>query len=285
MQRATLITMLCLLTPLPAAAFNFDIGDAFEAVVKAKKMQQQSSDATTEISEPKEVELGDGIASTLLGAAPLYPDARVQKYVNDVGRWLSLQTERPDLPWEFGVLDNSGINAFATPGGRIFITKGLLLRIHSESELAGVLAHEIAHVLRKHHLNAIKKGARIGLAAEFANMAIEHAGVNSAATKLVSAGTELYTRGLDKGDELQADRMGVIIAARAGYDPYGLPAVLQNLQLIDPKDSSVTMMFKTHPPLDDRLDQLDKLMSVSMTPYENQPDLESRFKREVVIKQ
>src|SRR6202795_214182 len=72
--------------------------------------------------------------------------ARMQRYVNNVGRWIASQSERPDLPWQFGVLDAPQLNAFAVPGGTIFITRGLVQRMRSEAELAGVLAHEIAHV-------------------------------------------------------------------------------------------------------------------------------------------
>jgi predicted Zn-dependent protease len=253
-----------------AAAFDFDLGQALKTL---QKVQQ----ATADVSEPKEVELGDGIASNLLGAAPLLQDAAVQRYVNSVGRWLALQTERPDLPWQFGVLDDPDINAFAVPGGRVFITKGLLMRMKSEAELAGVLGHEISHVLKKHHLQAIKKGARSELLAEFAERAAQRNEAHPALTKLISAGTEVYARGLDKNDEFEADRMGVVIAARAGYDPYGLPAVLQTLQGIDPHDSALALMFKTHPPLNDRLQLLDKLMPAPFERFESQPDLAPRF--------
>lgn len=257
----------------PACAFDFgnlDIGKTMETLQKIKK-------ANTEIDEPEEIELGKGIASNLLGAAPLYKNQRVQQYVNQVGRWLALQTERPDLPWQFGVLDDNDINAFAAPGGQVYITKGLLARMHSEAELAGVLAHEISHVLRKHHLQAIKKGARTELIAEFTSEVIKEKGGNPALNKLVSAGTEVYTRGLDKKDEFEADRMGVVIAARGGYDPYGLPAVLQTLQSINPQDSGLALLFKTHPALSERLSLLDQVMEGAFEGYENQPDLSNRF--------
>ncbi len=260
--------------------FAFDFGnlqDLKGAMEKAQKVQEKVRTATEDISEPKEIEMGDGIASNLLGAAPLLQNRAVQKYVNDVGRWLALQTERPDLPWQFGVLDDNDINAFAAPGGYVFVTKGLLTQMHSEAELAGVLAHEISHVLRRHHLNAIKKGARTGLVAEFASAALKEAGADPALNKLVNAGTELYARGLDKADEFEADRMGVVIATRAGYDPYGLPAVLQTLQGLNPQDSKLSLMFKTHPALSDRLDRLDREMAGRFDKFENQPDLASRF--------
>lgn len=262
----------CAATPAGAFDFNFgDIGKAIQTISKVK-------DATTDITEPQEIELGAGIASNLLGAAPLWKKPGVQRYVNEVGLWLALQTERPELPWHFGVLDDSNINAFATPGGNIFITRGLLQRMNSESELAGVLAHEISHVLRKHHLEAIKKSARTSLLADVATEAVDSKGHNPAISKLAGAGTELFARGLDKEDEFEADRMGVVIAARAGYDPYGLPAVLQMLEGINPQDSDLALMFKTHPTPADRLSLLDSLMSNGFEGYDTRPSLAARFK-------
>jgi predicted Zn-dependent protease len=232
--------------------------------------------ATREASQDEEIALGGDVAARLVGAAPLVADARVQRYVNHVGRWLASQTERADLPWKFGVLEAPQVNAFAVPGGTIFITRGLLEKMGSEAELAGVLGHEIAHVLRKHHLKAIQKGALASLSGDVAGAALTN--VNSEARhKLVSFGTEMYSRGLDKGDELEADRLGVVIAARAGYDAYGLPSVLQTLQGMNASDSAVALMFKTHPAPGERLDQLGKRMQPTLDAYADQAQLKSRF--------
>ena len=185
------------------------------------------------------------------------PTRGLQRYVNHVGRWLAAQTERPDLPWQFGVLDSPQVNAFAVPGGTIFITRGLLERMRSEAELAGVLGHEIVHVLRKHHLKAIQKGAQSALAGD----ALVHAlrdRAGPARDKLIAFGTEMYSRGLDKSDELEADRLGVVIAARGGYDAYGLPSVLQTLQAMSAQDSALALMFKTHPAPAERLNSLER---------------------------
>jgi predicted Zn-dependent protease len=200
----------------------------------------------------------------------------VQRYVNNVGRWLASQTERPDLPWKFGVLEAPQVNAFAVPGGTIFITRGLLDKMGSEAELAGVLGHEIAHVLRKHHLKAIQKGALASLSGDVAGAALTN--VNSEARhKLVAFSTEMYSRGLDKGDELEADRLGVVIAARGGYDAYGLPTVLQALQAMNASDSALALMFKTHPAPGERLDALGKKMQPTLDAYADQAQLQSRF--------
>lgn len=264
--------LLLLLAAVPASAFDLNLlnlNKVGSLLGKIKDVQ--------EVDEKGEIRIGQGVASNLLGAAPLAADMRMQKYVNQLGRWLALQTERPDLNWHFGVLDSPNVNAFATPGGYIFITKGLLLKLRNEAELAGVLAHEIAHVLRRHHLNAIQKGAQTGIAADVLSLATQNNQHSAALDKVINAGTELYARGLDKDDEFEADRMGVIIAARAGYDPYALPAVLQTLEAMNPQDSGLALMFKTHPTPASRLELLDKAMQTSLDKYAGQPTLAARF--------
>lgn len=215
--------------------------------------------ATRETSEPEEIKIGQEFAATLLGAKPLAADPALQRYVNALGRWLALQTERPDLPWTFGVLEDPGFNAFATPGGYIFVTRGLMERMRSEAELAGVLAHEIAHVLKKHHLEAVQKNAGFALLGDFLGAAGK--GSNpEARNALLNVGRKLYASGLDKGDELEADRLGVVIAARAGYDAYGLPSVLQMLQAKSAGDADFSLLFKTHPLPAERIEVLERLM-------------------------
>jgi len=209
------------------------------------------------IDEPEEIQIGQDFAATLLGAKPMMADEHLQRYVNALGHYLALQTERQDLPWTFAVLDDPGFNAFATPGGYIFVTRGLVEHMHSESELAGVLAHEIGHVLRKHYLKAVQKNAGVDLLGDFA---AAKGGNSQIKASIVNFAKNLYSKGLDKEDEFEADRVGVVIAARAGYDPFGLPSVIQILQEQSAVDSNFSLLLKTHPPPGDRLDRLDKLM-------------------------
>lgn len=273
MRRAAALVCLAALAALAAtpaqAQFNLNINKLLDTAKNVAK-------ATGEIDEKEEIEIGREMASRILGAAPLVADEGLQRYVNRVGRWLAAQTERPDLPWKFGVLDAPQLNAFATPGGHIFVTRGLVARMNNEAELAGVLAHEIVHVLKKHHLQAIRKSAQL----ELANTAISTFARQDRNTptreKLLSAGSELFARGLDKSDELEADRLGVVVAARGGYDPYGLPAVLQTLQAMNPEDSGLALMFKTHPAPAERLDALEKMQSV-LDAHAAQRQLAGRF--------
>jgi predicted Zn-dependent protease len=265
----TRVLALCLLLAALPAQAQFNLNRLLDSAKNIGK-------ATQEIGEKEEIEIGRDMAARLLGAAPLMANDGVQRYVNHVGRWLASQTERPDLPWRFGVLEAPQLNAFATPGGHIFITRGLLERMRNESELAGVLAHEIAHVLKKHHLQAIQKGARMELAGAALSTLARQDRNTPSREKLLAAGTELFSRGLDKSDELEADRLGVVIAARGGYDAYGLPSVLQTLQAMNPEDSGVALMFKTHPAPGERLGALER-MQPTLDAYAGQPQLADRF--------
>lgn len=261
------------LSTVAGAQFNLNLNRLIDTV---KNVGQ----ASTEINEQQEAELGKEYASVLVGAAPLFDNADAQRYVNQVGRWLTLNSERPDLNWRFGVLDSDNINAFATPGGYVFITRGLLVRLRSEAELAGVLGHEIAHVVKKHHLNALRKGAGMQVGTNILGEFAAQRGANRMLSdKLVSGFKEVMLRGLDKDDEYEADRMGVVIAARAGYDPYGLPAVLQMLQGMNAQDSGLSLLFATHPTPDARLDTLDSVMGTRLDRYSAQPPAAERFAR------
>ena len=274
-MRFALALLIALAASSAHAQFNLDFNRIIDTVKNAGKALQ-------DIGQPEEIQIGHDMAARLLGAAPLVPDPRLQQYVNHVGRWLAAQTERPDLPWRFGVMDAPQLNAFAVPGGTIFVTRGLVARMKSEAELAGVLAHEISHVLRKHHLKAIQKGAQTALAGEVLSTAVQNQ--NSVAReKLISFGAEMYTRGLDKSDELEADRLGVVIAARAGYDAYGLPGVLQTLQAMNAEDSGLALMFKTHPAPAERLDALGDKLQPTLERYARQPQLAERFARETKL--
>lgn len=282
MRRANKITKRLLLplafviaaTTVLAGCVNRDLSrlDVGSMLTSAKK-------AFGETDPEQEQLIGEEAVSVLLGAVPLLENDPLQRYVNRVGHWVALHTERKELAWKFAVLDSPDINAFAAPGGYILITKGLLLQMNSESELAGALAHETVHVVRKHHLSAVQKNARLNLAANVAKAGVdnEHA---ETMEKLSNGFKELYARGLDKEDEFEADRMGMVIATRAGYDPYGLPAVLQTLAGMNQDDASLSFLFKTHPPPAKRLSVLEQLFD-RLDPYARQPQLEDRFKQQI----
>lgn len=250
----------------------------------AKGGAAKVADAATikPITPEQEAKIGLNAAALLLGAAPLVRDDALQKYVNRVGRWVAVQTGRTDIKWRFGVLDTPNINAFAAPSGYVFITDGLFRKLKNESELAAALGHEIAHVTRRHHAIAIAKKDRVGA---LANLAGDAAGavtlgvgkaVVGAVGNLVKG---VYAAGLDKGDEYEADRLGVVYAVRAGYHPYGLPRVLMTIAEL-PADAGLELLVATHPQPTARLEALDKAMADKLIKYEASGlDNTSVFKR------
>jgi beta-barrel assembly-enhancing protease len=234
------------------------------------KLGKRAVEATQQLSEEEEVELGRGIAANVLGAAPLVRDDGLQRYVNQVGLWLAMHTDRADLPWRFGVIDSPSVNAFALPGGTVLITRGLYDNLRDEGELAGVLAHEIAHVVERHQVKAIQKAMGRDFATEMAGEAVgrsDNEMVRRFGSRAFTAGTEVLARGLDKKDEFQADQRGMVIAARAGYNPFGLAGVLQTLDTASAQDEAVALLFATHPPPAARLERLDAAVGERLDKY------------------
>lgn len=280
-MKAKIILAACLLSAGTAQA-QFDwkktLGGLADKAGEASKVLAGRSDE-------QEQKLGAEWAATLLGAAPLVDDAALQHYVNELGLWIALHSGRPALPWRFGVLDSPNINAFATPGGYVLVTRGLLAELRDEAELAGVLAHEIAHVVKKHHLNAILKAQGVGLGAELVGKCADNKlGHGEVTDRLVGGLKEISLRGLDKSDEYQADRMALVLAARAGYDPFGLPRVLQKLEALNAKDSALALLFETHPAPSARLDALETAVGSKLDAVASQPAFSERFRASVKLR-
>lgn len=184
-----------------------------------------------------------------------YEDPRVLKYVNLVGSSVAQFSDRPNIPYHFAVLNSEQPNAFATPGGYIFVTIGLLKSVRNEAELAGVLGHEIAHVSEKHALETIQKGKTLKGIGEFSLTVMNKdpglfAGVIGELTEM------LFQRGLDRAMEYEADRIGTEYASRVGYNAMGLRDFLNTLKREEGQVASI--FFQTHPPMDMRVSRLDR---------------------------
>jgi len=274
-------------------SYAFDLGgfikknipdqpDKKEQSSKSKETKQPSISALTGMvggtPVEEEIAIGKEISGRLLGASPLVEDDKLQRYLNKVGKLLAMQSGRSDIDWYFGVIESDDINAFAAPGGYIFITRGLYLKFNNEAELAGVLAHEIGHVIKKHHLKLLKKGRAIEAGRGFLSSKLgEGDGSSEAIKKMLGSGAEILARGLDKNAEYEADRIGVVVSTRAGYDSYGLPTVLQEIGHVSDDDSSVELLFKTHPHPDARLTELEDAMRDRFDKYDDGKILEARF--------
>lgn len=268
---------------------QFNLNKIFDNVKKVTDTASKLAEANKEFTQDEEIALGQGIAASVLGASTLHPNQEVQQYVNRVGLWIASQSERADLPWTFGVLETESISAFAIPGGIVFVSYGLLKRLNNESELAGVLAHEIAHVVQKHNLKAIQSHASgevwSSLGKDVAGQAIarrgnDRYGLKSAAADagvgLVKDG--VFLKPLDRGLEFEADRVGAVLAARAGYDPNGLVAAQQMLQSATAEEASASHFLSSHPPPAERIAEMEKLAPKLLDRFAGQGQLEARYK-------
>lgn len=298
MMRRVMISLF--LAGMTTASMAFDLGGLIEQATQQKgageertTTQGDTSDSeaakqagiasllgmVAETPVEEEVAIGREITGRLLGASTLVKDRKLQRYVNKVGKWVALQSGRDELTWHFGVIESDDINAFAMPGGYILVTKGLYQKLNNEAELAGVLAHEIGHVIKKHHLKILKKGQAIAAGGSLLQSKAGGEDESGAISRLIGSGAEIMARGLDKEAEHEADRLGVVLATRAGYDSYGLPAVLQEIGHVGSNENSVSLLFKTHPHPDVRLTRLDSAMGERFDDFGHGKSLPGRLYR------
>lgn len=244
-MKTALVAIVLLVAATPAFAQFGKLGDL---AGKAGKLATEMN-----ISEQEERELGERVSATVRTEFGVVQDPAVTKYVSLLGSLLAKASSRPGLRWEFIVLDTDGVNAFAAPGGIVHITKGALGLIKSEAELAGVLGHEIAHITKKHTVNAIQKNKAI-------KMTTEEVGAKGSAyySKLANAAYDnIVERGFDRGDEDDADQEGLRLANRGGYNPAALGSFLGKLMERN-KGLSGTKpngLFSTHPDTQARIDK------------------------------
>lgn len=210
----------------------------------------------------EELALGPQIAGRVLGARPLWNDAAAQKRVNLIGRWVALQTSRADLPWAFGMIDTPEVNAFAAPGGYVLVTRGLYELLSSDSEVAAVLGHEISHCVQRDHYNVIRKQEMASMGKDVVSSKID-VGSGSPAEMFARQyveehGATIMLTSLDREAEYRADKAAEIYLARSGMNPMALYSVLQKMIALGSKSASLEALYKTHPPLDARMDRIDK---------------------------
>ncbi len=279
---------LLLLLSIFSMAHAFDLGGLVKEITKEPAAEPGQEDAPKqsgllgmlgETPVEEEVAIGREITGRLLGAAPLVADRQLQSYINKVGAWVAQQSGRSDIDWHFGVIASEDINAFAAPGGYILITRGLYRKLNNEAELAGVLAHEVGHVIKKHHLKLLKQGRLIEMGGSLLKQQAGDSERGRMIGKMIGSGAEVLARGLDKQAEYEADRIGVVLSARAGYDPYGLPSVLQDIGHLSADDTAVALLFKTHPHPEHRLVELSSAMERKAEQFEGGRSVAERFYR------
>ncbi|MDX1563925.1 MAG: M48 family metallopeptidase [Phycisphaeraceae bacterium] len=208
------------------------------------------------ISEEQEIQIGTESAPRFLQqmGGPL-PDAQIRRYVSDIGRRLASTSERPELPWEFYVVDSAMLNAFALPGGKIFISRGLMARLSNEAQLAGVLAHEIAHITAQHINQQMTQSTLLSLGIQ---IVVEAAGSQWAGV-LGGYGGKLYLLRFGRGQEIQSDELALRYLQAAGYDPEGMLGVLLVLKEASGGSGGLEML-QTHPLPQTRIDRTRRLL-------------------------
>jgi predicted Zn-dependent protease len=228
----------------------------------------QAEKAARPITETEEYYIGRGVAARILSQYAVYEQPDAMRYINYVGRTLAMNSSRPYTygGYHFAVLDTGEINAFACPGGMIFVTRGMLDIVQSEDQLAAVLAHEIGHINAKHGLKAISRARWTQVATA---LGLEAAKVYSGAqlTNLVELfqGTvddvfkAIVVNGYGREDEFAADELAENIMGDSGYDPRALADVLANLEGV--KGNVKGGIFATHPDMAVRLQSAGVLSS------------------------
>ena len=206
------------------------------------------------VSEEQEVEMG-------LKAAPQfekefggeYPDPVVQDYFKSVGMRLVEHTDRPDLPWDFEVLNSKEVNAFALPGGPIYMTAGLLFQLENEAQLASILAHEVAHVARRHSAQQIERTQILSGGSSLLGAVIGNDTIGSASQLVAGLAVMQYSR----GHEREADKVGMRILAQEGY---ALEEMVEAMRIIKKASGGggTPEFLSTHPDPGNRIEYLEE---------------------------
>lgn len=227
------------------------LGQIGGAITAAKKVNQLRD---LQMTDEEEQKLGQAVSEKIRTRYGVVQDAAVHRYISLVGGVLAQASTRPALPWTFIVLDTDGVNAFASPGGYVHITRGALALINNEAELAGVLGHEIIHVTEKHTIKAIQKSKAVQMGAEET--------LSGSAGLMERAVTATYENIVEKGfgrsEENESDQTGIVLANTLGYAPQGLAGFLTTLQERNKSATEKRGLFASHPEMKERLDRLAK---------------------------
>lgn len=199
------------------------------------------------------------------------PSPAIQQYVSDLGHKLAAVSERPDLDWEFHAVDSSVINAFALPGGKVFITRGLMQDLNNEAQLAGVLGHEVGHVTAQHIGQQMTRamiitglGVGVGVAGQQTdNDWLKVLGVGT------SVGGGLYMLSYGRDQETQSDELGVRYMTKLGYNPIGQIQVMKVLKRASGGGGGGMEILSTHPLPDSRIKHLNSFIKKQYPDYDD----------------
>lgn len=206
-----------------------------------------------EVSQDEEVQLGRRNAAQVDAQLPLVRDPVATRYVQDLGLSIARETERSDLEWRFRIIDSREVNAFALPGGFIYVNRGLIERAGRLDELAGVLGHEIGHVVRRHSVQQLQKQTKTGVAVELGCRLTDLCGSEVARAAIQVGGAALFAR-YSRHDEAEADSVAVAFMIDAGIDPRGIPTLFRKLMEERRRSPGpIEGFFASHPLEEDRI--------------------------------
>ncbi|MFN3716438.1 MAG: M48 family metalloprotease [Thiobacillus sp.] len=218
------------------------------------------------MSEQQEIQMGEAAHKDVLKEYPALDHPALQAYVDAIGQNLARHSHRPNLKWHFTVVDSPDVNAFALPGGYIYITRGIMAYLNSEAELAGVIGHEIGHVTARHGVRQQSAATAAGVGAILGSILVPGLN-NQAGASLLQTLAQAWTAGYGREHELESDRLGAQYLARSGYDPQAMVrvvGVLKNQELFAAEQArrdgrqprTYHGTFDTHPSNDARLLQV-----------------------------
>ena len=219
------------------------------------------------MSMRQEIELGREADADISRQMGLYDDGELQRYVSDLGREMAAESEFPDLPWTFKVIDDDTVNAFALPGGYIYVTRGILAHFNSEAQLAGVLGHEIGHVTGRHGSSRLSRAqmTELGL-----GLAIVLQPELERFAPLAGTGMQLLFLSFSRTHEHEADELGVRYMARSGYNPEALIDVMETLRRVSDAGGGgrIPEWLSTHPHPENRQEEIQKhINALDPQPY------------------
>ncbi|HEX2780276.1 MAG TPA: M48 family metallopeptidase [Gemmatimonadaceae bacterium] len=214
------------------------------------------------VSTQQEAQIGASEAAQVSAQLPMLNDPVIDGYVNDLGNRIAHTTSRADLDWHFAVVNTDVVNAFALPGGYIFVNRGVLARADNASELAGVLGHEVEHVVRRHSVKQMEQmqGAQVGVGLA---CALTNVCNNQAAAAAINVGGAAVFAKFSRQDEIQADEGGFQNVLRSGYNPNGMLTFFQKLLAEEQSGGggAVANWFSDHPGTQDRIADIQRMLN------------------------
>src|SRR3954468_12145378 len=215
------------------------------------------------VSTQQEVQMGQEEAQQVNAQLPMVQDATIQSYVNSLGQRIARTTSRSDLQWQFQVVNSDVVNPFALPGGFVYVNRGVLERASSMSEIAGVLGHEIEHVVERHSVKQMEQaqGANVGVGILCALTGVCQSGLAQAAINV--GGTAVFAK-FSRTDEIQADEGGFNNVIRAGISPRGMLTLFQKLLAEEQQSGgggATAAWFADHPGTSDRIADIQRMLS------------------------